>query len=367
MLVILLVGTGPAAPHPMAHDNPIGQRKADHIELCAAEDVEARTTSTLLDEVTLLHDSLPELDADAIDLGTTLCGRRLPTPLMISGMTGGIDEAGRINRMLARVAQRRGLAFGVGSQRAMLRDPAAAESYRARDVAPDVFVCANIGAVQAAAMDVAGLAHLVDSIEADALCIHLNPAQEMIQDAGDRDFRGCLDAIREARAALPIPVIAKETGCGMSRRTARRIADAGVATVDVSGAGGTTWVGVETLRAEAGLRDVGDVLWDWGIPTAVSVRYGVDAGLEVIASGGVRDGLDAARAIALGASVASCALPYLRAAIDGGEDAVDRVAETMLRTLRTVMVLTGSADLGALRSAERHIGPRLQAWLDGPQ
>lgn len=351
--------------HIPAESGPsIGRRKADHIALCAEQDVESRSTSTLLEQVTLMHDSLPELAADGIDMTTTLLGRKLPTPLMISGMTGGIDEAGRINRMLAAVAQRHGLAFGVGSQRPMMRDPSAVASFQVRDVAPDVFICGNIGAVQATQAGTAALADLVGAIDADALCIHLNPAQEMIQDEGDRDFRGCLDAIAEAAATLDVPVIAKETGCGMSASTARRLAAVGVRAVDVSGSGGTTWVGVEALRATGHARTVGEVLWDWGVPTAASIVFASRAGLQVIGSGGIRDGLGAARAIALGANVASAALPFLRAATSGGEAAADAVAETFLRTIRTAMLLTGSGTVPALQRTARRIGPELRSWLE---
>lgn len=343
----------------------IGDRKAEHIDLCVQRDVEGRSVSTLLDEVWLLHDSLPELDADAIDLGTVLCGRRLPTPILVTGMTGGIDEAGRINRVIASAAQELGLAFGVGSQRPMLRDPGAADSYRVRDVAPDVFLLANIGAVQAADLDRDTLRRLVDDIGADALCVHLNPAQEMIQPGGDRDFRGCLDALARAATELGVPVIAKETGAGMSPSALRRLHDAGVRTVDVSGAGGTTWVGVEALRAGPGRREVGEVLWDWGVPTAAATVFARRAGLEVIASGGVRDGLDVARALALGASAAGAALPFLRAAAADGLDGVRAVARSMLETLRAVMLLTGSPDIASLRATERRLGPTLRAWVDG--
>lgn len=341
----------------------IGQRKIDHIELCERENVEARERTTLLEQVHLLHDSLPELALDEVDIQTRVAGHVLRAPLMISGMTGGVDEAGEINRQLAGVAERFGMAFGLGSQRPMLRDPEAAASYRIREHAPTVFLCGNIGAVQAAEMSSAQLRELVEAVDANALCIHLNPGQELIQNGGDRDFRGCLAGIRRAVEALPVPVIAKETGCGMSPTTLRRLRDAGVTTVDVSGAGGTTWVGVEALR-NPGLREViGQQLWDWGVPTAAAVVFAKRAGMSTIASGGIRTGVDAARALALGASVASAALPFLRAVRAGGPDAAAAVAEEYLETLRTVMLLTGSRTLDDLRKAPRVLGPELQRWL----
>lgn len=349
------------------HDDPalLSERKVDHLELCRRQDVEYRSRTTLLEEVHLLHNSLPEVDADAVDLSTELCGRRLRLPLMISGMTGGAAEARAVNRTLAAVAQQRGMAFGVGSQRAMLRDRSLRDTYAVRDIAPDVFLCGNIGGTQAAALGVDGLRELVDAIGADALCVHLNPAQEMIQDHGDRDFRGVLDALAEAVDGLDVPVIAKETGCGLSPGPLSSLQAAGIGTVDVSGAGGTTWVGVEALRGTPRRRALGELLWDWGVPTAASIVWARRAGLQVIASGGLRNGLDAARAIALGASVASAALPWLRAAMDGGEETALAVADAWEDALRAVCLLTASPDLDALRRAPRVLGAELRQWMDG--
>lgn len=347
----------------MSDEDDIGQRKLDHIALCADEDVESRERTTLLEEVTLVHDSLPELGFDEIDLATTLCGRTLRTPLMISGMTGGPSSAGALNRELARVAEEYGLAFGLGSQRPMLTDPGAAETFRIRDVAPTTFLCGNIGSVQLAGLTEEALKELVGAVDADALCVHLNPAQELVQENGDRDFRGSLDAIARAVDVLDVPVIAKETGSGMSPRTLDKLARAGVATVDVSGAGGTTWIGVEALRGTPESAQVGNALWDWGVPTAASIVFARKAGMETIASGGVRTGHDAARALGLGASIASAALPFLRAAVSGGADAAAEVARVMLRTLTTAMLLTGSRDLSELRKAPRVLGPTLERWL----
>ena len=357
----------PGAPMQGSPDDPstLSRRKVDHLELCRDEAVEARQRTTLLDQVHLLHDSLPELDVDAIDLSTELLGRRLAVPFMISGMTGGAAQAREVNRVLAAVANDRGMAFGVGSQRAMMRDPELAATYAVRDVAPDVLLLGNIGGVQAAESSTAQIRELVDAIEADALCVHLNPGQEIVQGRGhgDRDFRGVADAIARLVSDLGVPVVVKETGCGLGPRTLDRLSAAGARTVDVSGLGGTTWVGVETLRGEGVAQSVGDVLWDWGVPTAASVAWAAERGFDVIASGGLRTGLDAARALALGASVASAALPWLRAAMNGGRDAAEQVADTFAETLRAVMLLTGSADLAALRAAPRVIGPDLTRWI----
>jgi isopentenyl-diphosphate delta-isomerase len=351
---------------PTQDDAGIADRKLDHLTLCAAEDVESRGKTTLLEDVELLHDALPELSAEAIDLSAELTGRPLSAPLVITGMTGGVDRATEINRALARSAQRHGIAFGLGSQRAMLearldRPP---PGYDVRGVAPEVVLLGNLGAVQAARASTEAVAQLVAATGADALCLHLNPGQEMIQPEGDRDFCGCLDGIARLVDELPVPVVVKETGCGLGPATLAKLATTGVGWVDTSGAGGTTWVGVEALRADADRATVGQTLWDWGVPTAVSAVLATRKGFRTIVSGGLRDGLDVARALALGAHAAGMALPFLRAVVSGGEAAVDQAIEQVLVTLRTVMLLTGSRDLNALRAAPRVLGPRLTHWLE---
>ena len=338
------------------------QRKADHIDLCLHDQVEYVAKTTLLDDVELLHDSLPELDWDELDTSVDALGRKLRAPFVISGMTGGTEQATTINRTLATVAQEFGLAFGVGSQRAMRDDPSLGATYTVRDVAPDILLFGNIGAVQAAGMTTDETASLVDAIGADALCIHLNPGQELFQPEGDRDFRGCLDAIARLSTELTVPVIVKETGCGLSHRTLDRIANIGVQWVDVSGAGGTTWIGVEARRAESS-REIGEVFWEWGVPTAASIQWANRRQLRVIGSGGLRTGLDAAKAIALGATLAGMALPWLKSAANDGHEGATSTAQRLIRELKTAMLLTGSPDLAALRSAPRLIGARLERWL----
>jgi isopentenyl-diphosphate delta-isomerase len=341
----------------------IRSRKDEHLELCTQRDVEHRR-STLLDQVHLLHNSLPELAVSDVDLSVELLGRRLQAPFVITGMTGGTDNGREVNRALATAAQKFGLAMGVGSQRAMLVDPDAADTFRVREVAPDILLLANLGAVQARDVGVDGVAGLIESIRADAVCIHLNPAQELVQDEGDRDFRGCLEVIAELAVELPVPVIVKETGCGLAPPTLSRLADAGIEWVDVSGAGGTTWTGIEGLRGSARQQSLGAVLREWGVPTAASVVYAERAGFRIIASGGIRSGLDSARAIALGAQAAGLALPLLRAFAAGGTSAVLAATSELVESLRAIAVLAGTPTLDALRSAPRVLGPELRAWLD---
>lgn len=242
-------------------------------------------------------------------------------------------------------------------------------TYRVRDVAPGALVLGNVGVVQARAMSTRDVRALVDEVGADALCVHLNPAMEIVQPEGDRDFRGGLETIARLVRELGKPVVVKETGCGIAPHVGARLKGAGVAHVDVSGAGGTSWVGVETRRAEdqgdARGRALGEALWDWGVPTAASVALLAPLGFEtLIATGGVASGLDVARAIALGASAAGIARPVLRALVSGGRDAAGALLDSVLAELRAAMLLTGSATIADLRRAPRVLGGELRAWVE---
>jgi isopentenyl-diphosphate delta-isomerase len=343
---------------------PISKRKSDHIKVAASGQADFERT-TLLEEVHLIHQSLPEMAYDDVDLTTELCGQKLAAPIVISGMTGGTDEAGAINRDLATAAQNAGIAFGVGSQRAMAEHPELSKTFEVRDVAPDVFLIGNLGVVQARSMGTDAVAELAKRIGADAMAIHLNPAQELIQKDGDRDFSGSLDTIARLVAEMPVPVIVKETGCGLSPTVATRLKRVGVSTVDVSGAGGTSWVAVEAKRAAAGSPEeqLGQELWNWGTPTAVSAAVCAKAGLEVIATGGLRTGSDIAAAMALGAAAGGLAAGALRAQQDGGCEGVESFLARLRRSLTTICLLTGSEAVTELRRRKRHLGPNLRSWL----
>lgn len=339
----------------------IRARKASHLDLCATDDVAFSGKTTLLEQVHLVHDALPELDVDAIDLSTEVLGLPLRAPLVIAAMTGGIERAAEVNRCLASVAQELGLGFGFGSMRPLLQEGIEL-GYQVRDVAPDAVVFGNLGVVQARDASDQQLLDLVGRTGVSALAIHLNPAQEVVQDGGDTDFRGGLDTLARVKSLLPIPVFAKETGCGISRSAATRLASHGIDWVDVGGAGGTSWVGVETLRARAATERLGRLFWDWGIPTAASIVHARSAGLGVIATGGVKNGLDVARALALGASAAGMARPFLQALNDGGQAGAERFAREVVHELRVAMLLTGCADVRSLQQAERVVGPDLERW-----
>lgn len=340
----------------------IQERKLDHLSLCAESDVSFRRKTTLLEQVQLVHQALPELSFDDVDPSVEICGKTLTAPVYISAMTGGTAKAEQINRDLAQAAQELGIAVGLGSQRPMLTDPATARTYAVREVAPDVLLLGNIGLVQARELSSQALADLVGQVDADALCVHLNPAMELVQPGGDRDFSRGEETLARLVAELPVPVIVKEVGTGLSAAVAARCRRAGVKHLDVAGAGGTSWVAVETLRARGEDQAVGELLWDWGIPTAASILQVRAPGTTVLASGGLRHGLDMARALALGASAAGLATPALKAQAAGGTEGVRRELATHIQVLRTVMFLCGCPNLESLWQAPRTLGPDLAAW-----
>lgn len=340
----------------------IVNRKRSHFDLCAHQDVEFRHKTTLFEDVELVHQPLTETMLDGIDLSVTVLGKRLNFPIIITGMTGGTEEAGRFNREVAALAERMGIGFGVGSQRVMLAHPEVTKTFQVRDAAPSVLLFGNIGIAQARELSTRQMQQLVDDIQADALCVHLNTAMEIIQEKGDHDFRGSLEAIARLVNELSVEVIVKETGCGFARETGARLAEARVRWVDVSGAGGTSWVGVETLRNNA-LRHLGEAFWDWGIPTAASVCELNSLGLDLIASGGMRTGLQAAKALALGARVAGVALPVLRAYVEGGVDGVEVFLRAMCAELRAGLMLCGCARVEEMTRDRAVLGGRLLEWV----
>jgi isopentenyl-diphosphate delta-isomerase len=342
----------------------ISQRKADHLDLAEKGDVGFKKTTTLFECVRLVHDALPELEYNEVDLSCSLLGKTLRAPILIAAMTGGHERAERINSELAELAEERGYAFGLGSQRAMYRDRAKLKSYAVRHVAPSALILGNLGVVQAALMSSAEVAELLGAVGADALCIHLNPAMELVQAEGDRDFRHGLETLTRLQTELGVPVIAKETGCGLSSRVARRLRQAGIRHVDVSGAGGTSWVAVETQRARDAQKELGQAFWDWGIPTAASVALVARAGFETIfATGGVKSGLDVVKGIALGASAGGIARPMLQALEGGGPEGARAYATRVESEIRTAMLLTGSRNVSALRRAPRVLVGELADWL----
>jgi len=347
----------------MPPDSDLQRRKVDHLELCATDAVAFRDKTTLLECVRLVHQSLPELSRDDLDLSVSMLGKTLRAPLMIAGMTGGTERSAEVNHELSAIAEARGIGFGLGSQKAMHREPETAWTYQVRQHAPTTLLLGNVGVVHAREVESEVLAQLVEDIGADGLCLHLNPAQELVQPGGDRDFRGCVATFERLVRDLPVPVIAKETGAGISRDTAARLVDVGVRTIDVSGAGGTSWTAVEALRAEGRDKALGELLWDWGVPTAVSVAYAAESGASVIATGGIKTGLDVARALALGADMAGIARPILQAFAAGGRAGAEAFLDQVLQELSAVMLLCGVRSPRQLRHVPRVITGELKDWL----
>jgi isopentenyl-diphosphate Delta-isomerase len=359
----LLVPRVPPMP-----DSTTPLRKDAHLDLCAADEVEPAGNSTLLEHVHLVHCAMPELSIDEVSLDTPWWGKTLRAPLLVTGMTGGSERARSVNRELAQVAERRGLAFGVGSQRAMAEHPELLRTFAVRDVAPNVLLLGNIGLRQGISLGVDGVRRLMDAIGADGMALHLNAGQELTQPEGDRDFRGGYSLVQSLSASLGEHFLVKETGCGLSPQVARRLADCGVRTLDVSGLGGTSWVRVEQLRIQGGpARELGELFSSWGIPTAAavaSVRRAVGPHVRLIASGGVRNGLEVAKVLALGADVAGMALPLFRAQQAGGIPAAEAAVDTVVSALRQAMLLTGSRTVAELRNQPKVVAGPLKDWME---
>ena len=330
-------------------------RKADHLRICLDEDVQFRGNTNGLERYRFTHCCLPELNRSEIDITTTFLGKSLGAPLLISSMTGGTEQAKTINFRLAEVAQHYKLAMGVGSQRVAVENPQVAGTFAVRSHAPDILLFANLGAVQLNySYGLDQCLRVIDLLEADALILHLNPLQECIQPKGDTNFRGLIDKINILCSKLPVPVIVKEVGNGISAAIAQKLIDAGVTAIDVAGAGGTSWAKVESERAlNAHQRHLGLTFADWGLPTAecITTIRAVAPEIPLIASGGLRNGLDVAKAIALGADISGLAWPFLQAAAES-VDAVDALVQLLIAEITTVLFCTGNASLYQLKHSD---------------
>jgi isopentenyl-diphosphate delta-isomerase len=340
-------------------------RKLDHIRICTDKPVDA--IERPFQDLVLLHKALPEIDEADIDTSCEFLGKKLRAPLMISAMTGGHPDVKQINVRLGEAASRLGIALGVGSQRAALENRMLEDTFSAvRDVAPDIPIIGNIGAVQLKRYGPEILERLAEMIDADAIAVHLNFLQESIQPEGDKDACGVLAVLKSA-AEGPVPIMVKETGAGISREVAIDLVSAGVKMIDVSGVGGLSWAGVETFRAaEVGdgeLELMGRLFESWGVPTPVSIVESRAAGAFVISSGGVRSGLDAAKSLALGAGLAGTALPILKPATKDKESVIN-VMNAYIRALRITMFLTGCREVAQLAKVPLVVLGRTREWLD---
>ena len=335
----------------------ISDRKLEHLLICENYDVEFKNKTTGFEDIELIHNVLPEVDKSEIDLSTSVFGKKLDSPLFITAITGGHPAAKSINKQLAIAAENNGIALGVGSQRAACEHPELEDTYTVvRENAPNCLLVGNIGAPQ---LNLAEKA--VEILDADILAIHLNPLQESIQPEGDLDARGYLDLIGRITDAVDIPIVAKETGCGISAESAKALVNEGVDFIDIEGAGGTSWAAVETYRAED--RYLGELFWDWGIPTAVStveVTHAVD--VPVISSGGIRSGLEAAKAIALGADAVGMALPFLKNS--ASQEQLNKFIERFNDSLRIAMFLVGAKNIKELKKSKLVIRGKTREWLN---
>jgi len=347
------------------------ERKIEHLLLCVEKDVEAHKLHGLrasgFDDIELVHNCLPEINKKSLDLETEFLGKKLRAPLLIASMTGGHPDTKAVNIALAGAAEELGIGIGVGSQRAAIEDPSMEDSFRiVRDKAPNAFIYGNVGAAQLNEFGIEGLERAVEMIEADAMAVHLNFLQEAIQPEGNVDASGSIAAIKKICKELSVPVIVKETGAGIAHPQAVAICEAGAAAVDVGGLGGTSWAGVETYRAQKRgdvlAEHLGKQFWNWGIPTAVSIVES-SISIPVVATGGVRSGIDVAKSIALGASLCGIALPLVAPALKGQKDVVDKLT-LLIEELRVAMFLCGCKTIEELGNTPVVITGKTKDFLE---
>jgi len=334
----------------------IKKRKREGIEIPLKENVQGRKNSTYLEYVKLLHDALPEINFDEINLSTTFLSKSFSAPLIIDSMTGGTDEAFLINKRLGQIAEKYGLGMGLGSQRAGLKSEKLIESYSiARKVAPNAFLIANIGGAQLSdGLSTSDVKKIIKMIDADALAIHLNPLQELIQPEGEPRFKGILQRITNLANDIEIPIIVKEVGSGISGDVALKLKNTGVRAINVAGSGGTSWAGIEKIRADQHNKYIksrlGELFWDWGIPTALSILLvSKSVNIPIIASGGLRNGLEIAKCLILGSDLCAMAFPFLTRAAKSEEE-LERFTQLILTEIRATMFLLGSEDIFSLKN-----------------
>ncbi|MCS7121809.1 MAG: type 2 isopentenyl-diphosphate Delta-isomerase [Archaeoglobaceae archaeon] len=337
-------------------------RKLEHIKICLEMDVETKYTG--LEDITLLHKALPEIDFDEIDTSTKIFGKKLSFPFLIASMTGGHPETKKINENLAEAVEKTKIGMGVGSQRAAIENKSLEDTFSVvRDKAPKAFIYANIGVPQLLQHGVEIIDKVVELVDADAVAVHLNFLQEILQPEGDKKAKGCMKLIEEVCKYSKVPVIVKETGAGIIREIALELKKVGVSALDIGGKGGTSFSKVESYRASEEIwKKVGADFWDWGVPTAFCIVDCKDV-LPTIATGGLRSGVDVAKCLAIGAKVASAALPFLKDAMKSSED-VEKKIEYFKRGLKTCMFLMGCKKVEELRSLKIFVSGKFRDWLE---
>ena len=343
-------------------------RKSDHIDISIKNDVSFQNKSTGFDDVELVHHALPELNFDEIDTKVSFLGKEFNVPILIEAMTGGSKKSKEINEVLAKVATEYNIPMGVGSQRAAIENEDLIDTYKiARDVSGDIFLISNIGAAQLIkGYGVAEVNKCVEMIEANAIAIHLNPLQESLQKEGDKNFKGVLSKLEELKDSVSVPIILKETGCGFSREDLKLVNTIGIKNIDVAGAGGTSWAAVEHYRNAdyPVLENVSKIFWDWGIPTAVTTIIAAELGMNVVSSGGLRNGLDIAKAICCGATLGGIALPLLKDANEKNPEGVRQKLVQYILELKTAMFLSKASNIEELQLAEKIIFGKTKEWLN---
>jgi len=352
-------------------NNNVQDRKVDHLSICLNREVESKNESTWFEYVYLVHQALPEIDFKSVDTSVEFLGKKLSAPLLIDCMTGGPKFSREVNSILASVARDLNIGMGVGSQRAALINPELAKSFSVvREIAPEIFVMANIGGPQLSrGFNIDDAKRIIEMVKADALAVHLNPLQELVQIEGEPYYKGVFSALEKLVSELDVPIIVKEVGCGISREVALKLEMIGVKAINVAGLGGTSWAGVEAIRAEE-MGDkykarLGRTFWDWGIPTAASIlEVRSVTKLPIIASGGIRSGIDIAKAIALGADLAAIALPVIRKAIKFGKDETFSYLRGIIDELKAAMFLTGALNINEMKRKRYILVGKLKDWAD---
>ena len=350
--------------------NQTKSRKAEHLEIALKKNVQFRKKSTLLEEVSfegveLVYKALPEIDKKEVNTEIEFLGKKFNAPLIVEAITGGIKEAEKINKDIAKACEALGIGMGLGSIRAMLEDKKLARTYFVRDVAPNIFLAGNIGVTQLKEYSAKEIEKALKEIKADALAVHVNAAQEALQPEGSMDFSGLIEKIKELCEGLSFPVYVKEVGHGISREIAEELRDAGIQAIDVGGAGGTSWTAIDSMRGDKKMKEIGKTYWDFGIPTAASLIEvkSVWKG-KIIASGGIRNGLDIVKAIALGADLGGIALPVLKAQQKGKSRAVQQYLERIIEEVRIGMFLIGAKNVKEIKEKEVVLGGKLKEWKE---